>query len=138
MFLLHLGKDQIYSQPRRTVGAWSYLAIVLSLDPSMPWFRGRTVRRGAPRHPRRGLEPHDTLSDTELSSTRELGGKAGQRNNFSMNSICFRKAFRVEKLLKQLPAIPQPAEKKYAMSCRNTTQWLNELTNSPQPSSASH
>lgn len=33
LFLLHLGKDQIYSQPRRTVGACSYLAIVLSLDP---------------------------------------------------------------------------------------------------------
>lgn len=124
MFLLHLGKDQIYSQPRRTVGAWSYLAIVLSLDQSMPWFRGRTgssVRKGAPRRPRRGLEPLDTLSDTE-PSTRELGEKAGQRNNFSMNSVCFRKAFRVEKLLKQLPAIPQPAEKKYVMSCRNTTQ----------------
>lgn len=78
----------------------------------MPWFRGRTdsfVRRGAPRRPRRGLEPHVTLSDTELPSTRELGGTAGQRNNFSMNSVCFRKAFGVEKLLKQLPAIPQPA-----------------------------
>lgn len=69
----------------------------------MPWFRGRTdssISRGAPR-PRRGLEPHDTVSDTEWPSTRELGVMAGQRNNFSMNSVCFRKAFRVEKLLKR-------------------------------------
>lgn len=81
----------------------------------MPWFRGRTdssVRRGALRRPRRGLEPHDTVSDTELPSTCELGGTAGQRNNLSMNSVCFKKAFRVEKLLKQLPAIPQRAGEK--------------------------
>lgn len=109
----------------------------------MPWFRGRTdsfVRRGAPRRPRRGLEPHVTLSDTELPSTRELGGTAGQRNNFSMNSVCFRKAFGVEKLLKQLPAIPQPAGGKVCkvMSCRNTTRWLSELATLPQPSLASH